>query len=69
MGFAGFRVASGGWGASPPGSRPKLLGNGRIGSRAFQQAPKRTSLSEVTAFQTSKIDNFEIIISRKSISK
>ena len=53
MGFGGFRVTLGGWGAAlriPDG--PKLPGNERIGSRAFQRAPelpKRTSLDEVTA--------------------
>ena len=55
MGFIGFRVTSVGWGVPlRPPDCPKLPGNERIGSRAFQQAPehpKRTSLGEVTALQ------------------
>ena len=55
MGFGDFRVTLSGWGASlriP--DCPKLLGNERISSRAFQRAPvhpKRTSLDKVTALQ------------------
>ena len=55
MGFGDFRVTLGGWGATPriPGC-PKLPGNERIRSRAFQRVPehpKRTSLDKVTALQ------------------